>query len=145
MLGQFLLRSRMEREIERMKSMPPRWQRPMIFKTAEQAASFVGTVRLQMSQADNPSWQRAGIIMAETYGFYSWPEQARQIAIAIASLEVGTAQLTHGGTVTSLERSEEETQVTFTVAQEDHHFSFHDYDGACVPVIYGLGECNAGS
>ncbi|WP_298842298.1 hypothetical protein [uncultured Salinicola sp.] len=139
-LDQFLLMSRMQREIERQKDLPPRWKRPMIFRSPEQAADFVGRCIARETMHGEP-WNRAKAILACTYGYYSWPQQAEEVMRRIAGMDADEAsdEVTHGGMRIEIRRIHDETEIVFHVAEEVHPYRFLDYEGACVPVQWEVG------
>ena len=139
-LGQFLLSSRMQREIERQKSLPPRWQRPMIFRTAEQAAHFVGRI-MDKEGGDTDSWHRAKVVLACTHGYYSWPQQAEAVMRTIAEMDepTGTVEKEHGGMRIEMTRTPDELEIVFHVAEEEHQYRFRDHEDSCVPVEWEVG------
>lgn len=140
-LGQFLLIGRMEREIERQKSLPPRWQRPMIFRTAEQAMHFVGRTMTKEGHEEDEGWHRAKTVMACTHGYYSWPQQADQVMRTLAALDepAEPENIEHGGIRIEIVRTLDEIEMIFHVAEEEHPYRFRDYEDACVPVEWDVG------
>ena len=138
-LGQFLLMRRMQREIDKQKDLPPRWKRPMIFRTSEQAADFVGRCMEREADAHGESWNRAKAILEFTYGYYSWPQQADDVMRRIAVMDDGSEEVTHGGMRIEIRRMQDETEIVFHVAEEIHPYRFRDYEESCVPVVWEVG------
>lgn len=135
-LEQFMLSRRMEAEITRQKTLPPRWKRPMIFRTAEQALHFVERQYKEAGPGSDDAWNRAKVIIAMTRGYYSWPQQAQKVLETLVRMDGVTETETceHGGMRIVMARHAGETEIHFHVAEERHAFRFMDYEDACVLV-----------
>jgi hypothetical protein len=135
-LGQFMLGRRMDREIERQKSLPPRWVRPMIYRKPSEAARFVERRRRELGKADSPEWRRAQVMLACTHAYFSWPRQAADIVDAVIEMADTPEErrLEHGGMLTRIVRRQDETEIVFHVQEETHAYLFLDHEDACVPV-----------
>ena len=141
-LEQFMLSRRMEAEITRQKALPPRWKRPMIFRTAEQALHFVERQRKEAGPGSDDAWNRAKVIIAMTRGYYSWPQQAQKVLEILAHIDSAAEPETceHGGMRIVMTRHADETEILFHVAEERHAFRFLDHEDACVLVGEEVGE-----
>ena len=68
-LEHFMLKLKMDKEIEKQRSQKPRWHGPMIFQSRETAYNFVRQQQM-LAASDNSSWRHAADIFALTYDLY---------------------------------------------------------------------------